>query len=119
MPTAINELVLFEGLNTLENTVLSPNLPAVSKAALAITENPFFRRKMAPGSKIRLPTLLVPLVVVITGVKSKLNPYLSLYKILIPVARPMEKVFEKFQVVVLLFVETMGRKTQVYAAIIG
>jgi hypothetical protein len=111
MPTAITELIFFAGLNSLENTVLSPNLPAVSKAILVVIANPFLSRKMGPGSKIKLLTLLIPLVVAITGVKSKLNPNLSLYKILIPVAIPMENVFEKFQVVVLLLVETIGRNT--------
>jgi hypothetical protein len=116
---AAHKLVFFAGLNTLESTVLSPNLPAVSKAILVMIAYPFLSRKMGPGSKITLLTLLIPLVVEITGAKSKLNPNLSLYKILIPVATPIENVFEKFQVVVLLFVETMGRKKLIVVKMTG
>ena len=110
---ATNKLFFFGGVKTLESTVLSPNRPAVSKAILVISAYPFLNRKMGPGSKIKLLTLLVPPVAVITGPKSKLNPNLSLYKIVIPVKKPIENVFEKFQVVVLLFVDTMGRKKHV------
>lgn len=74
IPMAVKKLVVLPLEKTLENTVLSPYLPAVSNAILVIMEYPFLKRKIGPGSKMKLVTLLVPFRVVMTGETSKLNP---------------------------------------------
>ena len=119
IPSAANKLVFFFGVKTLVNTVLSPNLPPVSNAMRVMSRNPFLNRNISPGSKIKLLTLLRPLLVVMTGDTSKLNPNLSEYNMLMPAANPMEKLPEKFQVVDVLLVDTMGRNKQVYVTILG
>lgn len=111
--------ISFLVLNTFDSTVLSPNLPAVSNAILVISARPFLNLKIGPGSNIKLLTLLgPPFDEVITGVRSKLKPNLSLYKILIPVAHPIVKLFEKFQVVALVLVETKGYEEKKYIPLV-